>query len=270
MPRYSERAARILSLTEWITGYLHHKVWSPASHPAMGVQLSLFDLDTDISGSTRFARRRIQELRQLESNRYLSRPLRRVEAPSFTPPWVYDNSLLTTREFRVLFRMTRESFDELLSRIDDNPVFFNESSCPQRCPEFQLQVTLYHFGGGATGSRMRTAMQFGIAEGTAHLYVYRVTKAILDLQNEYIQWPIPGSPEYTEVEQRHLLRYGFPNCMGFVDGTLVPVYRKPTKQGERYFTRKSTYSLNATAIVDSTSRILFVIAGSKLSLWDTR
>ena len=67
-----------------------------------------------------------------------------------------------------------------------------------------------------------------------------------------------------EIVRRHQLEYGFPNCLGFVDGTLVPIYQKPIAQGERYYTRKSTYALNATVIIDSTTRILFVVAGSKI------
>ena len=264
MPRYSERAARIVTLDGWMTRYLDRKTRSWASLHALGMQISQVDLDPDVPTSTTFAGCVMRQLRCLKSNRYLSRPRRRPEALSFTPLWIHDDSLLTKREFGVLFRMTKESFDKLLSLIDDHPVFSNNSSCPQKPPKYQFQVTLYHYGGGATGSRMRTAIQFGIGEGTVHLYVSRVTKAILALQREYIRWPEPNSPEYAEIVGRHQLEYGFPNCLGFVDGTLVPVYRKPIAQGERYYTRKSTYALNVTVIVDSTTRILFVIAGSKI------
>ena len=58
--------------------------------------------------------------------------------------------------------------------------------------------------------------------------------------------------------------YGFPNCLGFVDGTTVPIYRKPIKDGECYYSRKSNYGLNATVIVDCTTKILFVVAGGLL------
>ena len=147
--------------------------------------------------------------------------------------------------------MTKESFDKLLSLIDDHPVFSNNSSCPQKPPKYQFQVTLYHYGGGATGSRMRTAIQFGIGEGTVHLYVRRVTEAILALQREYIRWPEPNSPEYAEIVGRHQLEYGFPNCLGFVDGTLVPVYRKPIAQGERYLYSQKYLCAQCNCIVNN-------------------
>jgi hypothetical protein len=199
MPRYSERAVRIAALDRWMVDYLDHKTRSRVSHHALGMQMSRIDLDTDVPISMTFAGCVMQQLRGLRTNRYLSRPRRRPEALSFAPSWIHDDSLLTKREFGVLFRMTKESFDELLSLIDDHPVFSNNSSCPQKPPKYQLQVTLYHYGGGATGSRMRTAIQFAIAEGTVHLYVHRVTEAILALQREYIRWPEPNSSEYAEI-----------------------------------------------------------------------
>jgi len=188
MPRYSERATRIATLDGWMTRYLHRKTRSRTSHHTLGMQMSPVDLGTDIPRSMTFAACVMQQLRVIKSNRYLSRPQRRPEALSLVPLWIHDDSLLT--------RMTKESFDKLLSLLDDPPVFFNNSSCPQRPPKYQLQVTLYHYGGGATGSRMRTAIQFGIGEGTVHLYVQRVTEAILALQREYIRWPEPNSLKY--------------------------------------------------------------------------
>ena len=107
--------------------------------------MSQLDLDPDVPTSTTFAGCVMQQLRGLKSNRYLSRPWRRPEALPFAPSWIHDDSLLTKREFGVLFRMTKESFDELLSLIDDHPVFSNNSSCPQKPPKYQLQVTLYHY-----------------------------------------------------------------------------------------------------------------------------
>jgi hypothetical protein len=57
----------------------------------------------------------------------------------------------------------------------------------------------YHFGGGGT-SRIRTSIQFAIAEGTVYLYTHRVTVALLSLQQEYINWPAPHSlAEYQKL-----------------------------------------------------------------------
>jgi len=159
--------------------------------------------------------------------------------------------------------MNRTSFYALLDRIIHHPIFLSTSFREQREPKFQLQVALYYFGGGSSGSRIRTALLFRIAEGTVEWYVWRVTIAVLSLQEEYIRWPKPDSEEYRSIVRRHQVEYGFPNCLGFVDGTLITVYRKLIEQGERYHTRKGTYALHTTLVVDSMTRILFVCAGRK-------
>jgi len=130
--------------------------------------------------------------------------------------------------------MSKQSFVALLHLIEPYEIFYNNSHWPQKPPKIQLQIALYHFGGGGT-SRIRTSIHYGIAEGTVYLYTHRVTMAILSLQQEYINWPVPHSVEYKRMVERHHLMYGFPNCLGFVDGTTVPIYHKPIKDGECYY-----------------------------------
>jgi hypothetical protein len=156
--------------------------------------------------------------------------------------------------------MKRASFYALLERIAEHPIFISTSYREQRPSKFQLQVTLFHFG-GSCGSRIRTALLFQIAEGTVELYVHRVTAAILSLQNEFIRWPEPNTQAYRTIVRRHQLEYGFPHVLGFVDGTIIPLYRKPIEQGESYYTRKSCYAVHTTLVVDSTTRVLFISAG---------
>ena len=141
-----------------------------------------------------------------------------------------------------------------------HPIFYSNSNRNQRPPKYQLQIALYHFGEGSSGSRIRTAITFRIAEGTVETYVQCVTIAILSFQDHYIQWPELNSDMYQFIIRRHQFEYGFPNCLRFVDGTLIPIFRKPVQQGERYHTRKGNYALHTTLIVDSTTRILFVTA----------
>jgi hypothetical protein len=185
------------------------------------------------------------------------RPRYRVRIP---PDWLEDDNLLTDREFKALYRMDHASFYALLDRIAEHEVFISTSARPQRPAKFQLQVMLFHFGGSG-GSRLRTSLIFQIAETSVSNYVGRVMTAILSLQAEFLRWPEPNSNAYKTIVRRHQLEYGFPNVLGFVDGTLIPTYRKPVEQGESYYTRKSSYAIHTTLIVDSTTRVLFVSAG---------
>ncbi|KNE87435.1 hypothetical protein PSTG_19180 [Puccinia striiformis f. sp. tritici PST-78] len=58
----------------------------------------------------------------------------------------------------------------------------------------------------------------------------------------YVQWPNrERRAEISEV----LRMEGFEGCMGFVDGTTIPLFQRPGFDGETFFDRKKRYSLNA-------------------------
>jgi hypothetical protein len=258
MARYTLRAYRIqraqiflkMYMLHWILSKYHYSVTSVLTQRASKKKPLTRDL---------FVQYIIHHLCVLKLNRYTHRSLRyRHPLPPF---WVIDDSLLTDREFKAIYRMTRVSFSTLLEQIFMHPVFYSNSNREQRPLKYQLQVALYHFGGGCSGSRLRTAVIFRIGEGTVEGYVRRVIVAILSLQEQYIQWPEPNSNHYQSIVCRHQVEYGFPNCLGFVDGTLISLFWKPVQQGERYHTQKGNYALNATTVVDSTMKILFVTAG---------
>jgi hypothetical protein len=161
-----------------------------------------------------------------------------------------------------MFRLSRESFQHVLDAIIDHPVFVNKSNNPQRPIRWQLYVALHHYG--TPPSRTHNGRHWEISHGTVDLYVQRVNIALLSLQNRYIQWPKPKTPAYDYTTNMHRLKYGFPDCLGFVDGSTIPVATKPGMNGERYFTRKKDYALNATIIVDGNTKILWANVGSTI------
>jgi hypothetical protein len=193
-------------------------------------------------------------------HRYTSRqPRYRKRIP---PDWVVDDSLLSDLEFKALYRMARPSFYLLLDRIARHEIFISTSAREQRPAKLQLQVMLYHFG--SSGScRVRTSLVFQIGKGSVDSYVRRCMTAILSLRPEFLHWPRPNSNDYRTIVRRHQLEYGLPNVLSFVDGTIVPAYRKPVEQGESYYTRKSCYGLHTTLVVDSTCRIIYAFG----ALW---
>jgi hypothetical protein len=264
MPRHSERASRIRRLNGWIVRHLRRqrKKFSTVFF------IHHFDVNEVKFTISPFVHHLYRRLKKLRSSRYLhERPHGGPRLADHAPSWQFDSDILSDRQYRTLYRMSKESFTALLRLIEPHEIFYNNSRWPQKSPKIQLQVALYHFGGGGT-SRIRTSIQFAIAEGTVYLYTHRVTVALLSLQQEYINWPAPHSAEYKRTVERHHLLYGFPNCLGFVDGTTVPIYRKPIKDGERYYSRKSNYGLNTTVIVDCTTKILFVVAGGSFPTFE--
>jgi hypothetical protein len=112
------------------------------------------------------------------------------------------------------------------------------------------------------------ALFFGLGDGSIPNYVTRATEAILALESSTISWP--DEEERTRIAQRIQVKYGFPNCVGMVDGTLLPLECKPQTNGEDYYTRKGGYALNALITCDDVARVRDVVVGWPGSVHDNR
>jgi len=178
--------------------------------------------------------------------------------------WVLRALNLTRRKFRTAFRMSLESFMSLHTQLLFHPVYQQSGNKPQRQVTFQMLVALFVIGHGS--SLDVVALTFEIATGTVFNYLRRFVRAVLSLERRYIDYPRPLSQAYARTTALHLKEYGLPDCLGFVDGSIIPLYRKPDEDGDNYHNRKQCYALNATAIVDATTKIIFYSLGRKLRI----
>jgi hypothetical protein len=90
---------------------------------------------------------------------------------------------LDTYCFKQEFRMSLSSFEELLTLIQDHPIFHNNSNATQQPVRDQLMVTLQQMGMFGNGSSIGIlARFFRILEGAVVLYCSRVVEAILSLE----------------------------------------------------------------------------------------
>jgi hypothetical protein len=137
-------------------------------------------------------------------------------------PW------LTECEFQQKYRLTRQSFDVILGMIKDHPQFTQHKKVgrPQAPPENQLMVLLKYLGtegGGASNSDLRNLYYIG--RGTANLYKKRTMLAIRSLLDKAIT--CPDEEERQQIADRIQQRHLFPNCVGFINGTLFPLANSP-------------------------------------------
>ena len=99
----------------------------------------------------------------------------------------------------------------------------------QASPEVQLRVALYRLGiFGNSASIGKIARHFGISEGTVVLYTDLVVTAFLSLEEKFVF--LPNAPEKKQIKNRIREYSGFPNCLGFVDGTLLVLENKTDAQ----------------------------------------
>ena len=146
---------------------------------------------------------------------------------------------LPEASFLQLFRMTFPCFLNLLQLIEPHPIFYNLSQNPQRYPSIQLAIAVCRLGSNGNGAAIyRLQNLFRVGYGTINLYTSRVVKVIYELRFRLASWP-------TQEERRELSQVmqneGFPGCIGFVDGTTIPLSQKPPVDGNHYFDRKKRF-----------------------------
>ena len=65
----------------------------------------------------------------------------------------------------------------------------------------------------------------------------------------------PTNPQDLEIAKNLFLNRKFPNCVGAIDGTHIPILA-PLINKEDFFNRKGFYSINAMAVCDGKKRYL--------------
>jgi len=205
------------------------------------------DDSSDDMESERASTSRLVE--SLLTRRYLRR---RVTLPKSSA--LIDNCLNFYRYhrpdlFRQQARISPNAFALLVSIIQPMPCFNTNSHVPQIAIEKQLLLTLKRLGSYGNGSSLANLAQWaGVGEGTVDKVTRRVLQAVIEsgLRERHVFWPASGSGRRERakkiVAEKVIAGWNGGWCM--IDGTLVPLYSKPHYFGERFFDRKSNYSVN--------------------------
>ena len=175
----------------------------------------------------------VDTYREVEANRFLNERIYQSRGCHY---FLEVFPCLPETEFIQMFRTTRMGFTSIRDLIKDHPVFQNNSRCKQADPTYQLAVAMARLGSngnGASVSKMQAQFQLGC--GTVTKYTERVLKALLDMRSHWISWPVEARRK--EISQV-MGAEGFPGCVGFIDGTTIPLSQKPALDGQVYFDRK--------------------------------
>lgn len=202
-----------------VQAQLHHALNAAAFAIMTGSDTDC-DLETDID----FIQYLLQK-RYLISRRPMSRHLPKYELQIIEQ--------LPSSSMLQIFRTTWPCFLKLVNLIEDHPVFHNNSYHPQRDPSTQIAVALCRLGSnGNAAAKIRLNNLFSIGYRTVEKYTQRVIMAIQSLKLEIVSWPTAQQRlESSQVMQEE----GFPGCIGFVDGTTIPLSQKPAIDGNHYF-----------------------------------
>lgn len=133
---------------------------------------------------------------------------------------------------------------------------------------YQLMTLMHYFGNnGESNATQRN--QFRISSGRTQLHRDRVVEALNSIRSDWIHWPDENEKE--AIASRIEKEFYFPNCVGMMDGTLLPLAIQPCcSDYEDYVGRKFQYSLTVNVINDDKRRIRAYLAGYPGSTHDNR
>ena len=155
--------------------------------------------------------------------------------------WWHDNLRMDRSTFTTLCSELLPHIRRKLSRFRV-PVTVDE----------QLAVTLWRL---ATNIEYRTiAALFGLGISTVCTIVNRTCHVIAThLYPRYVR--LPNEDELKEIIREFENLWGFPQVVGAIDGTHIPIL-KPQESASDYYNRKGFYSILVQAVVDSRGRFI--------------
>ena len=87
--------------------------------------------------------------------------------------------------------------------------------------------------------------------------IHGVAAALTRRGHQFIRFPRDGQ-EQRSIKQGFYDMSNFPNCLGAVDGTLVPILA-PSEDEHLYITRKGFHALNVQVVCDANNEFLNIV-----------
>lgn len=106
----------------------------------------------------------------------------------------------------------------------------------------------------------RLAYSFRIGKSTVATIVGETCQAIWNSLKS-IHIPIPTSELFKKVALEFYKKWGFPNCIGSIDGKHIRV-KCPANSGSMYYNYKHFFSINLLAVTDANYKFIIVDIGA--------
>jgi hypothetical protein len=178
--------------------------------------------------------------------------------------WTTGYQTWNDQAFKKRFRLTRGTFDYILSEIRDSicktPTPMKPNPTP---PETQLGICLYRLAHGC--SFLTVGDLFGVAESTAHVIFKDVCLAIVGNLYDRLVYLPKNDAEWKDELQKFLENWEFP-CVGAWDGFHIFV----TTKLKNFYSYKKRYTVTNMALIGHNKRFMFAAVGAPGSTHDSR
>ncbi|KAF8152334.1 hypothetical protein B0H34DRAFT_677711 [Crassisporium funariophilum] len=197
--------------------------------------------DTDGSDFMTPAETYVHHMANLYSEHYMSEHTEIPKTQEFMQLMLGEHKDRFPHIFQSYLCIDPDCFDSLVNAICDNKIFQNNSNNSQIPVEEQAVIALYWFGHyGDAASIMKVALQFGVGFGTVHLVTTRVLKACCSecFCSSLVQWANKRLKSEAKDWVSNQSCPAWRNGWLMVDGTLVPLFRRPRHFGNVFFDQK--------------------------------
>ncbi|KAK8760846.1 hypothetical protein V5799_011671 [Amblyomma americanum] len=170
-------------------------------------------------------------------------------------------------EFRRNFRLSRSVANALAAEFAKSPHYpsrTDRGGLPPKSPQEHVLSFLWY---AANKSCIRdVAGRFELGESTHHRMMYRVMAFLLDIAPRIVTFPDDLEKLADEFEQIS----GFPDTIGCIDGSYIPVRCPAGKVRSVYVNRHHYPSLTLQGICDNRKRFLDASTGAPSKIHDSR
>ena len=171
--------------------------------------------------------------------------------------WEDEVKDMTDREFKQDFRMTRRTFNSLVTAIKSKMSLTSTNILEPMTAEKRIAIGLYTLASAAEYRVIATV--FGVSKATVmrcfKSFVYAVTNS--NLKNSV---KVPSKEEFIEIAKIFRSKTGYVNACGAIDGThfriKVPIHLK-----NDYYDHHEDISILTLAICDADYRIWWIKTG---------
>ncbi|CAC5403008.1 HARBI1 [Mytilus coruscus] len=149
------------------------------------------------------------------------------------------------KQLRQRYRFGRETIDFLANELrEDLKGSTNRKS--NLTVERKVMIALCYYGSGSTLQGVGETM--GFCQPVVSKVVNEVTNALIARKEQYVKWP---TDEQKNVNKRCVYdKTGFPNVIGCIGGTHVPIHANIKEDEYVYMNRKGFHSLNVQVVCD--------------------